>query len=157
MAGSPFTPRLAYVPAIPPLHLVGILILGLERIATLYALTKSLASVLSLPLTLHPSLSPHLVPQLGKFQKGTGEGKKHKRDNVPPELSLIVTAVLVLKMVYGLDDDGPARQAVDPRDPAFALPDAKEYLAALQTHHEGRFKAPDELFSPTSTLCVSFA
>ncbi len=65
--------------------------------AMLYSLTKRLGDVLSLPLTLHYSLSPDLV-RLAKSHPGS-----HKYDNVPPELALAITTVIVLKLVYGLD------------------------------------------------------
>lgn len=65
--------------------------------ATLYTLTKRLAHVLSLPLTLHHTLAPGLA------QIKRRDPEIHKYDNVPPELALVATAVIVLKMVYGLD------------------------------------------------------
>lgn len=64
----------------------------------LYDMTKRLARVLSLPLTLHHSLSP------GLKQIRKRDPERHKFDHVPPELALISTAIIVLKMVYGLDD-----------------------------------------------------
>ena len=66
-------------------------------IATLYGLTKRLSHVLSLPLTLHHTLAP----SLNRIKKRDPES--HKFDNVPPELALSAAAVIVLKMVYGLD------------------------------------------------------
>lgn len=71
----------------------------------LYSLTKRLGDVLSLPLTLHYSLSPDLV-RLAKSHPGS-----HKYDNVPPELALAITTVIVLKLVYGLDGTRRCQQS----------------------------------------------
>ena len=50
-----------------------------------------------MPLTLHPSLAPALVQRRGT------DPRRHKSDNVPPELALVGALVVVLKLVYGLD------------------------------------------------------
>jgi RNA polymerase I-specific transcription initiation factor RRN7 len=63
----------------------------------LYNLTKTVAHVLSLPLALHHSLAPRLE------HSKDDDAESHKHDNVPPELALLVAAIIVLKMVYGLD------------------------------------------------------
>lgn len=60
--------------------------------AVLYNLGKTVAHVLSLPLTLHHTLAPK-----------DDDPESHKYDNVSPELALLVAVVIVLKMVYGLD------------------------------------------------------
>jgi RNA polymerase I-specific transcription initiation factor RRN7 len=65
--------------------------------AVLYNLSKTVAHVLSLPLTLHHTLAP----RLGHLKDEDPES--HKYDNVPPELALLVAVIIVLKMVYGLD------------------------------------------------------
>jgi len=65
--------------------------------ATLYALVKRIAHILQLPLTLHPSLAP----ELGRVK--SGDPKNHKYDNVPPEVALMASMIIVLKMTYGLD------------------------------------------------------
>lgn len=65
--------------------------------ATLYGLTKRLASVLSLPLTLHSSLAPGLA------KKRKYDPNAHQMDNVPVEVSFMASCIIVLKMVYGLD------------------------------------------------------
>jgi len=62
----------------------------------LYKLTKRLAHILSLPLTLHT-----LAPDLKRDSKRDPDN--HKYDNVPPELAFLATCIVVLKMVYGLD------------------------------------------------------
>lgn len=60
-------------------------------------LSKALARFLELPLTLHPIMAPSLVQREPKDPAG------HKADNVPPELALIATVVIALKLIYGLD------------------------------------------------------
>lgn len=65
-------------------------------------MTKRLAHVLSLPLTLHHSLALNI-----KREKRDPES--HKFDDVPPELALIATCIIILKMVYGLDDEEKMR------------------------------------------------
>ena len=71
--------------------------LTLVYAAVLYMLTKKLASVLSLPLTLHYSLSPKLV------RTKPIDPEHHKYDNAPVEVSLAAAVIVVLKLVYGLD------------------------------------------------------
>lgn len=63
----------------------------------LYNLTKTVAHVLSLPLTLHHTLASNL-PQSRDY-----DPQSAKFDNVPPEVGFIAAVVIVLKMVYGLD------------------------------------------------------
>ncbi len=66
-------------------------------IAVLYNLGKTVAHVLSLPLTLHHMLAPRLE------RLKDDDPDSHKYDNIPPELALLVAVIIVLKMVYGLD------------------------------------------------------
>lgn len=63
----------------------------------LYSQTKTLARALSLPLTLHRSLAPALA------RLRPDDPESHKLDDVPPEVALLATALIVLKMAYGLD------------------------------------------------------
>lgn len=65
--------------------------------AVLYVHTKSLARMLSLPLTLHRVLAPPLV------RLRADDPESHQLDDVPPEVALLAAALIVLKMVYGLD------------------------------------------------------
>ena len=65
--------------------------------AMLYMLSKRLANVLSIPLTLHSSLAPRLSKRRG------GDPDRHQSDNVPAEVGLLATVIIVLKMVYGMD------------------------------------------------------
>ncbi|KAF8195802.1 hypothetical protein K438DRAFT_1586954 [Mycena galopus ATCC 62051] len=90
---------------------------------TLYGLTKRLSTVLSLPLTLHHSLAPHLKRVKQR------DPESHKFDNVAPELAFVVTGIIVLKMVYGLDRK--ERLPVDSEDWAGDLPRIDEYLQLL--------------------------
>lgn len=107
---------------------------------TLYGLAKRLGYILSLPLTLHHSLSPTL-------RRITPDDPDiHIYDNIPPELALVATAIVVLKLVYGLD--GKLRLPRDVKDPASALPDVRGYLSAFRImgeaddrHNEKRFSS----------------
>ena len=65
--------------------------------ATLYAMTKKLARLVSIPLTLHRTL----VPSLKRSKKS--DPSFHKHDNAVPEVSLVATVIVVMKMVYGMD------------------------------------------------------
>jgi hypothetical protein len=60
-------------------------------------MSKKLAAALSLPLTLHYSLAPQLKVVKSK------DPERHKYDNLPPEVALVATVVVVLRLVYGLD------------------------------------------------------
>ena len=69
--------------------------------AIVYAMTKKLARVVSIPLTLHRTLAPELVRTKKK------DPLFHKQDSAIPEVALLAAVIVVLKMVYGLD--GQAR------------------------------------------------
>ena len=64
---------------------------------SLYSVAKVLARQLELPLTLNASMAP---PALRKFNT---DPTAHKSDNVPPEIALIATVIIAVKMIYGLD------------------------------------------------------
>ncbi|KAH7914201.1 hypothetical protein BJ138DRAFT_1144338 [Hygrophoropsis aurantiaca] len=113
---------------------------------TLYALTKRLGHILSLPLTLHHSLAP----TLRRIKRDDPES--HKFDNVPPELALAATTIIVLKCVYGLD--GKARLPTHPDDPACALPKLDNYLALLRELNEADSKNDDTQFSSITPMAV---
>jgi RNA polymerase I-specific transcription initiation factor RRN7 len=55
------------------------------------------AYLVELPLTLHSSLAPGVRRVKGK------DPERHEYDNVPPEVALIATIIIVVKMAYGLD------------------------------------------------------
>jgi len=65
--------------------------------AALYVLVKRIAHILKLPLTLHPSLAPELRRVKSR------DPKNYKYDNIPPEVALMASMIIVLKMTYGLD------------------------------------------------------
>lgn len=73
--------------------------------APLYDLSKKLGAVLSIPNTLHYTLAPMLRAD------GVYEPKFHKMDNVPVEVALASTVIIVMKLVYGLD--GSKRYAIE--------------------------------------------
>ncbi|KAG0692073.1 hypothetical protein DFH29DRAFT_1085014 [Suillus ampliporus] len=113
---------------------------------TLYRLAKRLGHILSLPLTLHHSLSPTLR------RVAPGDPESHLYDNVPPELALVATAIVVLKLVYGLD--GKLRLPRVVEDPASALPDVNGYLSAFGKMEEADDRHNGKHFSsrvPMST------
>lgn len=68
----------------------------IANIAILYRMAKRTGNVLTVPLTLHRSLS-----------REEGERGRHRYENVPPEVGLVACIIIVLKLVYGLD--GQAR------------------------------------------------
>ena len=65
--------------------------------ATLYILAKKVARVLSVPLMLHRTLASPL------HQVKKKDPVWHKFDNAVPEVCLVATVIVVLKLVYGLD------------------------------------------------------
>ena len=65
--------------------------------AVLYTMAKALGRVLQVPLTLNPVMTARMKESEGR------EGRMHKGDNVPVEVSLVVIVVVGLKMMYGLD------------------------------------------------------
>lgn len=129
-------------------------------------MTKALAAVLALPLTLHRVLAP----TLGTNHYGTG--KVQKGDAAPPELSIIATVVLALKLVYGMDGKsrfvpkrfllrtkGPMHplkyvnrrpRTVD--DPASSFPERDEYFAMLREELRASREAPQSVFSADSQM-----
>lgn len=60
-------------------------------------MTKTIAHVLSLTLTLHHTLAPGLT------RVKSSDPESHKFDNAPPEVALAAVVIIVMKMVYGLD------------------------------------------------------
>lgn len=65
--------------------------------AMLYMLSKRVAKMLSIPLTLHWSLAP------GLSKRRRGDPDRHQSDNAPAEVGLLAAVMIVLKMMYGLD------------------------------------------------------
>ena len=65
--------------------------------AVLYVLAKKLARRVSVPLTLHKSLAPALVRTKKK------DPIWHKQDSAVPEVALVASVIVVMKLVYGMD------------------------------------------------------
>ncbi|TFY55318.1 hypothetical protein EVJ58_g8323 [Rhodofomes roseus] len=110
---------------------------------TLYVLTKKVARVLSVPLTLHRTLSAPLERVKKK------DPTWHKFDNAVPEVSLIATVIVVLKMVYGLD--GKPRSPKKRNDPACSLPCMDDFLGRIKAcddsaHEHHRFCATSQMY-----------
>ncbi|KAI0068597.1 hypothetical protein BV25DRAFT_13565 [Artomyces pyxidatus] len=112
----------------------------------LYSLTKTVAHVLSLPLTLHYTLAPSL-PQIEERDVGS-----HKYDNVPPELAFLAATVVVLKMVYGLD--GRVRTPREGADPACALPRMHEYLTSIRDMRAQAAQSEARVFSARTDMAT---
>jgi len=113
-----------------------------EGSAVLYTMTKALASVLSLPLALHRLLAPELSVKHYK------DGKTQKGDNAPPELSIVATVIVVLKMVYGMDDR--SRQPRHFEDPASSFPERDAFFCMLRDHLREIRDAPEGIYSVNS-------
>lgn len=113
---------------------------------TLYVLTKRLASILSIPLTLHSSLAAGL-PRMKKH-----DPLHHQFDNIPPEVGLMAACIVVLKMVYGLD--GRPRSPKDEEDPACALPCVDEYLRVLREMDIAEDKSKGKLFDSRNAMQI---
>ncbi|KAH9853495.1 hypothetical protein C2E23DRAFT_107671 [Lenzites betulinus] len=105
---------------------------ALQGTPTLYVLTKSLARLVSIPLTLHRSLAPALVRTKKR------DPTFHKQDNAIPEVALVSAAIVVMKMVYGLD--GSPRCPQDANDPACALPALANLIDTIRHVGEGPMK-----------------
>ncbi|KAI0719577.1 hypothetical protein C8T65DRAFT_706255 [Cerioporus squamosus] len=96
---------------------------ALQGLPTLYVMTKKLARVVSIPLTLHRSLAPELV------RKKKKDPAYHKHDSAVPEVALVAAVIVVMKMVYGLD--GKPRRPREKTDLACALPALPELIQAI--------------------------
>ncbi|KAI0335444.1 hypothetical protein GY45DRAFT_1292672 [Cubamyces sp. BRFM 1775] len=95
---------------------------------TLYVLTKKLARLVSIPLTLHRSLAPALVREKKR------DPTFHKQDSAVPEVALVAAVIVVMKLVYGLD--GKPRFPREKEDPACALPTLKDLIQAIRAAEE---------------------
>ncbi|OJT03792.1 RNA polymerase I-specific transcription initiation factor rrn7 [Trametes pubescens] len=105
----------------------------------IYVLTKRLARLVSIPLTLHRSLAPALVRTKKR------DPTFHKQDSAVPEVALVSAVIVVMKMAYGLD--GSPRHPQNAEDPACALPVLSELIRAIRNAEETREAA----VSPMST------
>ncbi|KAI9001035.1 hypothetical protein BD414DRAFT_473429 [Trametes punicea] len=115
----------------------------LQGAPTLYVLTKKLARLVSIPLTLHRSLAPALPRERRR------DPTFHKHDSAVPEVALVAAVIVVMKMVYGLD--GSPRLPRNRDDPACALPVLSELIAAIRTAEQA-FDAARPPFSTDSNL-----
>ncbi|KAI0375615.1 hypothetical protein BV20DRAFT_933153 [Pilatotrama ljubarskyi] len=97
---------------------------ALQGTPTLYVLTKKLAHLVSIPLTLHRSLAPALVRNKKR------DPTFHKQDSAVPEVALVAAVIVVMKMIYGLD--GSPRRPREAEDPACALPTLPELIQAIR-------------------------
>ncbi|KAF9485275.1 hypothetical protein BDN70DRAFT_847983 [Pholiota conissans] len=112
----------------------------------LYRLAKRTASVLSVPLALHSSLSG------GRDQAEDTDGTRHQYDDAPPEVALLACIIIVLKLVYGLD--GQERVPMDAEDVACGLPECGEYLRELEKRDEEDLQKKEVRFGTRSNLNV---
>ncbi|KAG8865225.1 hypothetical protein FRB96_000115 [Tulasnella sp. 330] len=117
--------------------------------AVLYSMTKALAAILELPLTLHRILAPKPVVQNHRYKAV----KSQRGDHAPPELSVIATVVLAIKLVYGLD--GRSRRPQTEDDPASCFPEPDAFFAMLRDYLEVTRKGPDSLLSAGSQRSVA--
>ncbi len=69
--------------------------------AALYTLTKTLARYLEVPLTLNARTAPTVANV--RERKAKSDPAQHRKDNVPPEVALVTTVTIALKIVYGLN------------------------------------------------------
>ncbi|KAJ8481779.1 hypothetical protein ONZ51_g5780 [Trametes cubensis] len=117
---------------------------------TLYVLTKKLARLVSIPLTLHRSLAPALTREKKR------DPTFHKQDSAVPEVALVAAVIVVMKLAYGLDGTPryatvllkkPAesmfsilafcrRRPRDKDDPACALPVLEDLIRAIRAADE---------------------
>ncbi|KAI9063267.1 hypothetical protein FKP32DRAFT_1572264 [Trametes sanguinea] len=112
---------------------------SLQGTPTLYVLTKRIARLVSIPLTLHRSLAPALAREKKR------DPIYHKQDSAVPEVALAAAVIVVMKLVYGLD--GSPRHPRDKDDPACALPVPSELIAAVRAAEQ----ATDAARPPYST------
>ncbi|KAG7449110.1 uncharacterized protein BT62DRAFT_888159 [Guyanagaster necrorhizus] len=113
---------------------------------TLYQLTKQLARLLSLPL----SVSYALAPGLERLKENDPEHRMY--DHVPVEVGFVAVTIIALKMVYGLD--GVQRVRPEPGDPGLSLPAIDEYLEYVGRLSEEDIKEQSTMFSSESQMSV---
>lgn len=133
---------------IPPLNVAPVLWRVIRQCfcgtPPLYLLTKQLGRVLSL------STSLHHAPSLSDIEGDNIEG--HRHDNVPPEVALVGTAIIVLKLVYGLD--GNMRLPTDPEEAACAFPDLGKFLASMKQARDAKLFVNNHPFSARIPMSV---
>lgn len=100
-----------------------------------------------MPLVLHNTLAPRLTHVKAE------DPDRRKYDNVSPELALLVTVIIVLKMVYGFD--GQRRVAKNSADPACALPESDDYLMIFRELKVAYTRDKEVLFSASTDTSVT--
>ncbi|EJD53598.1 hypothetical protein AURDEDRAFT_141641 [Auricularia subglabra TFB-10046 SS5] len=146
LAGKLYTQNGVSVPEFNGAPVLWRAVKALSGSPTLYCLAKVVGYTCSLPLTLHPKITPQLT------QTRRTDPKSHKSDNVAPELALVASAIVALKMVYGLD--GLERVPTSTEDPAAALPKIDDYIQAVKAQEESQQKTREQLFSASSNASV---
>lgn len=94
--------------------------------------------------------------------------ERHKYDNVPPEVAMMATCIIVLKMVYGFD--GKTRHVFflvvfcslllkdrnrlprEAGDPGTSLPRIDEYLKVLKAMNEAEEKTCEASFNSKKAM-----
>ncbi|KAF8605152.1 hypothetical protein BDV93DRAFT_572689 [Ceratobasidium sp. AG-I] len=112
---------------IPELNVAPILWRGVRAFQgppTLYAMAKKLMERLEIPLTIHPSLAPR--PSSG-LQQQSG-------DWAPTEVSIACIMIIVLKLVYGFEEN--IRFVPQEEDPAACFPSFADYMISLRRGRE---------------------
>ncbi|EAU84839.1 hypothetical protein CC1G_00358 [Coprinopsis cinerea okayama7 len=136
------------IPEINAAPLLWRVVRALGGTPTLYALSKRISSILSFPLTLRPSLTSGLAKNKA-YDPGS-----HQYDNAPPEVSMMASCVIALKMVYGLD--GTERLPRDAADPACALPSRDAFFGLLRNMVEEDAKVLESVFSAESSIPIQW-
>ncbi|KAL5488108.1 hypothetical protein ACEPAI_6216 [Sanghuangporus weigelae] len=115
---------------------------------SLYAVSKALAQYLELPMTINTVMAPPL------FKQSRRDPTSHKSDNIPPELALVATVIIALKLIYGFDDGKQVTPKED-WDPAHTLPALEVYINHLQTLATSEIKSSRSyLSSPSADMPV---
>ncbi|KAL5527332.1 hypothetical protein ACEPAG_6123 [Sanghuangporus baumii] len=116
--------------------------------ASLYAVSKALAQYLELPLTINTMMAPPL------FKQSRRDPTSHKSDNIPPELALVATVIIALKLIYGFDGGKQVTPKED-WDPTHTLPALEVYINHLQTLATSEIKSNRRyLSSPSADMPV---
>ncbi|KAL5530670.1 hypothetical protein ACEPAF_6928 [Sanghuangporus sanghuang] len=110
---------------------------------SLYAVSKTLAQYLELPLTINRMMAPPL------FKQSRRDPTSHKSDNIPPELALVATVIIALKLIYGFDGGKQVTPKED-WDPAHTMPALEVYIDHLQTLATSETKSTRRNLSPPS-------
>ncbi|EIW82117.1 hypothetical protein CONPUDRAFT_54136 [Coniophora puteana RWD-64-598 SS2] len=120
---------------------------GLSGTPMLYALTKRLCKVLSVSIVLHQCL------ETSSLHHRELEPPSRGHNRIPPEASFLAVAIIVLKLVYGLD--GGLRRRFSPDDVvACCFPECGEWLRYLKAQGKFNSESPDTLFRSKNDLRI---